>query len=316
MHEQTALLRKVRQALQQENYAEAIDALTQLTSLARRMGDHAAVARHQGNLGLLYHRLGQLDAALEHVSIALESARAEGDRAMESGLLGNAGNILRESGHQEKAISYLENALALAVDANDERGRGIWLSNLALVYDDLGQYNNAIPLHEQSVIVARKLRDLRGLAARLGHLAESYIAYDDAPSALIHLQEAVMIDRDLGDKPMLARRLSQIGYLFVVLGQRTTTRQGMIYCFQRAVEHYRQSISSAYDAGDSLMQAELLGTMGNIFLRMGDYDQAINHLDTAYQMFSGLGMNTPLAELQTAVEQARAARHAHSLSPV
>ncbi|MCC6615467.1 MAG: tetratricopeptide repeat protein [Anaerolineae bacterium] len=308
MSDHAKLLRQVRQALQKDDFSTALSALTSLIQDAREAEDHAALARHHGSIALVHHRLGQLDAALEHFVLALESARVIGDPAMESGLLGNAGKILRELRRFDDAIAYLENALALAVDAGDERGRGLWFSHLALVYDDMSEFGYSIPLHQQSIVVARSLRDLRGLAARLGYIAHSYIRHGDAPSALVHLQEAVMLDRDLDDKPSLAGRLATIGNLYVGLAQRTNTRSGMQYCFVRALDHLRQSLNLAHETGDVLMQADILRVMGDIFYQSGDYDQAINHLDTAYQMFSGLGYEAPLIDLERAVAQAQAAR--------
>jgi len=308
MSDHAKLLRQVRQALQKDDFPTALNALTSLVQDAHETEDHAALARHHGSIALVHHRLGQLDAALEHFSLALKSARTIGDPAMESGLLGNVGKILREMGRPGDAIDYLENALALAVDTGDERGRGLWFSHLALVYDDLGEFAHSIPLHEQSIIIARSLRDLRGLAARLGYIAQSHIRHGDHPSALVHLQEAVMLDRDLDDKPSLAQRLATIGNLYILLAGRTNTRSGRHYCFERALEHLRQSLNLAHEIGDVLMQADILRIMGDIFYQLGDYDQAINHLDTAYQMFSGLGYESPLIDLERAVAQAQAAR--------
>ena len=72
------LLRTVRLALQQENYPEAINALEQAVALATEAGDHAAQARHLGNLALIYYRGGQPDAALAAFDQALTNARTDG----------------------------------------------------------------------------------------------------------------------------------------------------------------------------------------------------------------------------------------------
>jgi hypothetical protein len=60
------------------------------------------------------------------------------------------------------------------------------------------------------------------------------------------------------------------------------------------------------------MQADLLRTIGEVLLALDEPDQAINHLDAAYQMFSSLGVDAPLAALQTALGQAQAARQAQA----
>ena len=133
---------------------------------------------------------------------------------------------------------------------------------------------------------------------------------DALVTSRIHLIRAhkVMLDRDLDDKPGLAQHLATIGNLYVTLAERTSTRVGMQYCFERALDHLRQSLGVAHEIGDALMQADLLRIMGIIYYQSGDYDQAINHLDTAYQMFKGLNYESPLVELERAVAQAQAAR--------
>ena len=121
-----------------------------------------------------------------------------------------------------------------------------------------------------------------------------------------------MIARDRSDRGALAARLPQIGNLYVSLAQRTATRSGLSYCYRRAVEHYRQSLTAAYEAGDAFMQADLLRTIGEVLLALDEPGQAINHLDAAYQMFSSLGVDAPLAALQAALGQAQAARQAQA----
>jgi tetratricopeptide (TPR) repeat protein len=306
--DQAQLLRQVRAALKQEDYPRAIQALGQAISLAQKESDHGAVARHEGNLASIYYRQGQPDEALHHFEIALEHARLDDDRSLEAGLLGNAGSLLREVGRYDEAAACLKLALEFATEIGDERGRGIWLGTLGLVCDDQKQFDMAVHHHTESIIVARKLRDLRGLAGRLGNLAQAYIAKGEYPTALIHLQEAIMIHRDLNDKPLLAARLMLIGNLYTQLGQRTATRSGKAYVYHRALEHYRECLSTAYDAGDNALQADALRIMGGIFLEMGDNDQAINHLDMAYQVFERMGLREPLAQLNVAIEQARRAR--------
>jgi len=57
-------LQQVRQALQNEDYEQAISGLLQSTELARIMNDPAAEGRHLGNLALIYYRTKRPDLAL------------------------------------------------------------------------------------------------------------------------------------------------------------------------------------------------------------------------------------------------------------
>ena len=68
------LLRQVRLAMKQENYAQAIDYLKQAANLARREGDNAAEGRHLGSIAVIYNRLGRPEQAFRYFDKALTIA--------------------------------------------------------------------------------------------------------------------------------------------------------------------------------------------------------------------------------------------------
>src|SRR5690606_30970586 len=90
------LQRRLRLALQNDDFAEAIACLQAAAALAKQEGDSATEGRHLGNLALVYYRLQRPEDALACFEQALALAQQEGDRITEDGLLGNMGNILRE----------------------------------------------------------------------------------------------------------------------------------------------------------------------------------------------------------------------------
>lgn len=306
--DQIQLLRQVRLALQNQDYPQAIRGLKQAAKLAHDAGDESTAGRHLGNLALIYYRVGQPERALQYFERALKTARDEGDRVTEDGLLGNMGNILRELRRYDQAIDYLNQALLITQEIGDLRGRGIWLGNLGLVYDDLAKPQEAVPLHEQSVFVARQLRDQRGLASRLGHLGNSHLAQGDFTTALKVFHEAVGIYRELGDKREWALRLGIIGNIYSELGRLSPSDFEAKMCFDLAMDSYKQTLELARELGDAATEAELLSSMGNVYGNMGSYDLAIEHFQTAYQLFADLGLTDRLDHLQRNIELALAYR--------
>ncbi len=306
--DQGQLLRQVRVALQRQDYPEAIRCLKLAAKLARDAGDLSTEGRHLGNLALIYYRTGEHDLALKYFDRALARARAEEDRVTEDGLLGNMGNILRELRRYDEAIEYLNQALLISQEIGDVRGRGIWLGNLGLVYDDLGQPQQAIALHEQSVFVARQLHDQRGLASRLGNLGNSLLATGDSTTALKVFHESAGIYHDLGDKREWALRLGIIGNIYSELGRQSPSEFEAKFVFDLALDSYKQTLELARELGDSLSEAELLSSLGNVYGNLGNYDLAIEHFHAAYQLFASLGLYDRLDHLQNNINLALAYR--------
>lgn len=311
LQEQTHLLRQVRDALQDNNYAMAIQSLEAVVTLAQERGDVGAAGRHLGNLALTYYRMGNPQQALVYFEQALACAREDQDRFTEDGLLGNMGNILREIGRYEDALAYLTQALAIAEDIGDTRGRGIWLSNLGLVYDDLRQPDSAIVYHQQAVEVARQLHDLPNLASRLGNLGNSHVAQSEFAAALLPFGEAVRLYEQLNRPQEVALRLGIMGNLYAVLGRQQKEPPTAQRYLQQALEAYERAAHLAKELGDFASQAELLRSIAGVLITSGQANEAGLYLSVAGQLFQAMGMTEKAAEV-TAIQYKIAKRKNNS----
>jgi tetratricopeptide (TPR) repeat protein len=120
-------------------------------------------------LGLLEHRRGRSDEAIEHIRTAI--TRYGRDPAFHH----NLGNILRALGRPREAMTCYEGALALAPDAVDT------LYNLGNTCQELGQPDRAIAYFERALRLrpdAIELRHNLGLALEdLGRPDEAIACY-------------------------------------------------------------------------------------------------------------------------------------------
>lgn len=306
--EQAQVLRQIRLALQNEDYAAAIEGLHRAAVLAHTGGDRAAEGRHLGNLALLYYRMQQPQQALEYFEKALASARAEGDRVTEDGLLGNIGNILRELKRYNEAVDYLNRALLIAQEIGDIRGRGIWLGNLGLVYDDLGEPQKAVEFHQQSVVVAQELQDQRGLALRLGNLGNSYMGMNDPINALKCFHQAVSVYQALGDVQAMGLRLGIIGNIYAELGRVAENPHEARTYLNLALDCYKDTLIIARGLGDETSQAELLQSLGNVHGNLGNYDAAIEHFVASRGLFQKFGAKDRLEQIRQSLALAESYR--------
>ncbi|MCB9450476.1 MAG: tetratricopeptide repeat protein [Anaerolineaceae bacterium] len=304
MADQAQLLRRTRLALQENNFKEAIRCLKQAAKLARDAGDVASEGRHLGNLALIYYRTQQPEKALGAFQKALLSARTDADRLTEDGILGNMGNILREIGRYDDAIAHLNQALLIAQEIGDVRGRGIWLSNLGLVYDDIQQSAKAVDFHKEAVNVARLMHDQRGLASRLANLGNSYVKSSKTSEALKCFHETVAIYKSLGDLAEAALRQGIIGNIYSDLGRTSPSNEEAIICYGLAADAYKETLGMAQELNDLPAQAELLGSLGNVYGNTGDYNQALAYFYDAQRLFSQLGMSDRLPHLQANIDLA------------
>ncbi len=290
LQEQTQLLRQVRLALQDHDYATAIAGLERIIAMASAREDWSAAARHMGNLALTYYRYQQPQRAVECFGQAIQYARRDHDKLTENGLLGNMGNVLRELGYFDEAVRCLNQALLIAQEIGDQRGRGIWLTNLGLVYDDMRQPQQAADLHAQAVEVARQLHDTPNLASRLGHLGNSLIAQNRAEEALPYFQEAAALYHSVGKESEYALRLGIIGNLYAHLGRAASPAPSAFMHFANALESYQTAAQLADKLNDHVSTAELLKSIANVLVEIGQIDEAKAYLQSAYARFMQLNM--------------------------
>lgn len=291
MDRQIELLKQVREALQHEDFSQAIESLQEIVSVARQRGDIGATGRHLGNLALTYYRIGQPENALKSFEEALVCARQDADRMTENGLLGNMGNILRELKRHEEALDHLNKALLIAQELGDTRGRGIWLSNLGLVYGELQQWEDSLSAHEKSVKIARQLFDQGALALRLGHLGESYVAQKRYAEAIKPLQESAALHSHLGQQIEASLRWSLLGDAAAEVGRDLHPDPTAHEQYGLSMEAYGHAMEHMRTLGDVAREADTIRKVGMVLADVGQYDDAQQYLGAAEQMFNALGLN-------------------------
>ena len=109
--------------------------------------------------GLMQVNQRDLQQALETWDKGKDIAAKLNDIQLEGMMTGNVGNVYHNMGQPGKAIPYREKAIKLAQEISDKKQEERHLSNLGNSYKDLGQPDKAIELYDQGLTIAHEIGD-------------------------------------------------------------------------------------------------------------------------------------------------------------
>ena len=247
-------------------------------ALARELGDRAGEAAALGNLGNVYHSLGDCAQAREHHEKSLALARELQDRAGEAKALGNLGNVYGSLGAYGQAREHYEKWLALARELGDRAGEVAALWGLGGVHFSVGDYAQAREHYEKQFVLAREQGDRTGEAAALGNLGNVYFSLGDYAQAREHHEKQLVLARELQDRAREATALGGLGLVYGSLGD-----------YAQAREHHEKCLALLRKLGDRVGEARALGNLGVVYKSLGDYAQAREHSEECLVLARKLG---------------------------
>lgn len=219
------------------NYAEALNYYTQSKDLAPTIIDYPqGLAISQGQLGNIYHKLGDYETAIkkhnEHLTIAaikLKDLNLAGDAY--SGL-GNAYFARKKSEEEkkgkecngkipdfEKAIKYHRLRLTISKQIGDLEGEAIAWGSLGSVYHHLWKCNKkqndlldkAIKYQDKRREIAQKIEKPRLEGSAYGGLAHVYYSRKDYFKTIEYANKYLEISRATFDYPGQGNALNLLG---------------------------------------------------------------------------------------------------------
>jgi tetratricopeptide (TPR) repeat protein len=181
--------------------------------------DERTKAAFLGNLGIVFHDLGDYQQAKICQELALEILKRIGDARGEAKGLGNLGNLYSDLGDNQQAKICQEQALEIDRRIGDERGEAQDLGNLGLVFSDLLNYQQAKTCQELALEILKRIGDEQGKAQALGNLGNIYKDLGDIQKAEDCYEHALEIDKKIGNKQSEARQLGNLGLLYEKKGE-------------------------------------------------------------------------------------------------
>jgi tetratricopeptide (TPR) repeat protein len=303
------------------DYDQAVEAASRSLPLMQAAGDRLGEGEARRNLGRAARETGDYETAFEHFRAAAGLFEAAGARQHQGNALIQIGTLHSELGQCGDALGYLQEALAISRQIDSKWEEAWALDNIGIVYASTGDYGEALRHCREALTIARtigsKFRELKNLT-NVGGITAYLGDYEQAMD-LFH--EALNISRAIRDQSGEALALFNLGDFHGILGQYDEALAHLVaalnlatqlkrlfliaacHCtltvtyhrrqqpgdLDRAVEHAREAIAIAEQAGIKHYQVIGHSVLSMAHLARGEIDEALATTTRAVAQLEEIG---------------------------
>ena len=231
-----------------------------------------------GNLGNVFHSLGEYQKAKEYHEKALAIRIQIGDRKGEGTCYGNLGVVFRSLGEYQQAKEYHEKALAIAIEIGDREGEGTSYGNLGTVFCSLSEYQQAKKYYEKALAISIEIRDRKKEGTSYGNLGNVLRSLSEYQQAKEHYKKALAIRIQIGDRKGEGTCYGNLGVVSCLLGK-----------YREATEYGEKSLAITIEIGDRKGEGRSYGNLGVVFFSLGEYQKAKEHHEKALAIAIEIG---------------------------
>jgi tetratricopeptide (TPR) repeat protein len=216
--------------------------------------------------------------AIEKYQQALKIVQELGFRQKEVEILVYIGGAYSSISEEETALNYLQQALDKTQGLKPLYKASI-LGYITLIYSDIGRLDDAINSFKQAELIFLQQtkiepNELGLLASSYKSIATVYNRKGEPEKAFDYLHKALKIYRDtLKSADGEASVLEDIGFIHSLRGETS-----------KAFEKYNQALAIFQEISNLPAQAQILSHIASLYRKMGEYQQAIKHLDKAQKL--------------------------------
>jgi tetratricopeptide (TPR) repeat protein len=127
----------------QRRYAEALAAYQEARGIFERLGEPGGVATIWHQIGMVYKRAGEPEAAERAYRQSLAIEVQQGNRSGQASSLTELGNLYYKLGQLEEAVTFYRQAADLHMALGDQRAEGLARNNSADTLAKLRRYDEA-----------------------------------------------------------------------------------------------------------------------------------------------------------------------------
>ena len=176
-------------------------------------------------------------------------------------------------GNYDRTLEYFRQVLRMFEEDNDLMGIARLHNNIGIIYDELNQYEKALSYYHKALEVKRQLGDSSDVASTLSNIGFAYQKMGLSEKAYHYLMQALRIDLRENNKEGLIYTYGNLGRLYSSL-EKTDS----------ALYFFSKSLRLLENAGSQYEQAEILQSIGNIYLKKSlpqkareSFEQSITH---------------------------------------
>lgn len=194
----------------------------------------------------------------------------------------------------DRAIEQFERALHIRQQQGDPRRIARCYRGLGTAYFSRGDYQQAIENTEKAIALFTTVDDISEKAVAMMNIGAMYLQLGENHRALLRFRDVEPILRQTSDKVHLAMLYNNIGYGFQQLAN-----------WEAALNAYEQSVIYWRAVGDVEGLVNVLDGLGAVHIACGQYAQAKQILDHAFQQLEALTHKGKYAHYHGVLSQRR-----------
>lgn len=183
---------------QQGRYDDAHSYFQQALALFDALEDYPRRAHCLLNRAQVFEREARYDEALRHAELALTAYRSLDLRVPQGRALNSVGWFHACKGDHRQALEHCRQALALLGEQNDPPGEAATWDSLGYIHHRLGDHQRAVSCYENALDISRRLGNRYLEASFLSHLGDVHQAAGDPDEARRAWRSALSIFEELG----------------------------------------------------------------------------------------------------------------------
>lgn len=259
----------------QGNYREAQAQLEITLQLNRAYNNRASEAATLTALGVINHLMREYDLAERYYQQSLTIRHLIGDRSGEASSLLSLGQLARSHGNYSKATTTINEALAIFQLLGDRWWQSIGHNELGIIALYTGQREIAQHNFQESLALSRKISDAAGEAIALVNLGQVLRDQGQSHQARQLIQQSLKMAQQQSDKDLEAQCWSDLAICLL----REKAYDEAITCSQQALTLFEEfGVETALTTD--------LCTLAQLYLQVGQLDQAKQYAERAWQILN------------------------------
>ena len=282
-----------------EDAVEQWEALIAREEAAGRSADdeRGNLSAALGDLANALGAAGRLDEALSVAERAVETQRALGNEREAAADLARIAQILMEQGRHQEADERYEQALQAVRHVGDKELEGSILQHRGSLADVVGNYDRAADLYRQALKLFQESGDEEGVMQTCNLLG----VVEQNQGRLSEAREWYERSREIAERRGEAQYLGQAAQNLGIVCQLEGEQAREVGDEARAVERFREAERFVRESLEAEVQnenrpgeAQSHGQLAQIYLLLGELDEAEEHARRAIAIEEPLGLATGL----------------------
>lgn len=254
-------------------YMLAVDAFRQMAAYAHEGGDQAAEGDALSQAAVEYHRIGNLEKAIEASMQALHIDSLLCDTALLSNDFSTLAGTCLAAGRHDDAVVMIERAIAIEQSRAVPEKLAIRYGIASEIYNKKGDADRALHYAEMAYELDRKAGNAVGTARRLSQMADIYQARGELSQAENFYRRAISILEENGELHSLTIDYRQLGTVYFMQG-----------IYRLSEQYLLKADSLAQRTGNKYLLSLTEKALADNYQAWGHYDKACPRLQKAMEL--------------------------------